>query len=226
MHHHEADVHICRFATVKGHPLLQFPCSINMLDDFFCVRLMCILLDMCGMCFNSRLQKRKLDSFPIFQVVPSPFLMKPVNDQYTQYYLLCRELMPMDIEFMVTDSLKATQPKVALLKNINDAVNAIDEMFTSAIQGSGYGYPHFQFIHMILTLFLACTGEGRGDDSGNKDECPTNDDEDNEDVDDISTVNSLVGHSHLTESLLSFFLSSLMSATHLLQNQHSSLHYL
>ena len=84
MHHHEADVRICRFATVKGHPLPQFPCSIDMPDDFFCVRL------------------------------------------------------------------------------------------------------------------------------GNKGECPTNDDEDDEDMDDIGTVNSLVGHSHLTESLLSFSLSSLM----------------
>jgi len=100
MHHHEADVHICRFATVKGHPLLQFPCSIDMLDDFFCVRL------------------------------------------------------------------------------------------------------------------------------GNEGECPTNNDEDDEDMDDIGTVNSLVSYSHLTESLLSFSLSSSMSAAHLLQNQHLSLHHL
>ena len=100
MHHHEADVRICRFATVKGHPLPQFPCSINMPDDFFCVRL------------------------------------------------------------------------------------------------------------------------------GHEGECPTNDDKDDEDVDDIGTVNSLVGHSHLTESLLSFSLSSLMSAAHLLQNQCLSLHHL
>jgi hypothetical protein len=33
--------------------------------------------------------------------VPSPFLVKPVDHQYTQYYLLCKEPMPMDVEFMV-----------------------------------------------------------------------------------------------------------------------------
>ena len=84
--------------------------------------------------------------------VPSPFLVKPVDDQYTQYYLLCKELMPIDVEFMVKDLLEAIWPKVALLKNIEDVANTVNEMFASTIQGSGHGYPHFQFVHLILTL--------------------------------------------------------------------------
>ncbi len=60
--------------------------------------------------------------------------------------------MPMDVEFMVKDSLKAIWPKVALLKNIEDVANTVNEMFASTIQGSGHGYPHFQFVHLILTL--------------------------------------------------------------------------
>jgi hypothetical protein len=78
--------------------------------------------------------------------------LKPVNDQYTQYYLLCKELMPMDVEFIVLDLLEAIQPKVALLKNIEDVVNTVDEMFASTIQGSGHGSPCFQFVDLILTL--------------------------------------------------------------------------
>jgi len=58
----------------------------------------------------------------------------------------------MDVEFMVLDLLKAIQPKVALLKNIEDVVNTVDKMFASTIQGSGYGSPCFQFVHLILTL--------------------------------------------------------------------------
>ena len=60
--------------------------------------------------------------------------------------------MPMDAEFMVTDSLEAIRPKVALLKNIEDAASAIDEMFASTVQGSGREYPRFRFVHLILTL--------------------------------------------------------------------------
>ena len=65
--------------------------------------------------------------------VPFLFLLKPVDVQYTQYYLLCKEPMPMDVEFMVLDSLEAIRPKVALLKNIEDAANAVDEMFASTV---------------------------------------------------------------------------------------------
>ena len=53
---------------------------------------------------------------------------------------------------MVTDSLEAIRPKVALLKNIEDAASAIDEMFASTVQGSGREYPRFRFVHLILTL--------------------------------------------------------------------------
>ena len=54
-------------------------------------------------------------SLSSFRYVPFLFLLKPVNDQYTQYYLLYKEPMPMDVEFMVLDLLKAIQPKAALV---------------------------------------------------------------------------------------------------------------
>lgn len=56
----------------------------------------------------------------------------------------------MDVEFMVTDSLEAIRPKMALLKNIEDAASAVDEMFASTVQGSNRGYPRFRIHHVIL----------------------------------------------------------------------------
>jgi len=39
-------------------------------DDFFRVRLVCVLLDTCGMCFDRGTQKKKLDNFlTFFQVI-------------------------------------------------------------------------------------------------------------------------------------------------------------
>lgn len=52
--------------TAKGHPLPQFPCPIDMPDDFFRLRLVCVLLDTCGMCFDRGSQKRKLDNWLVF----------------------------------------------------------------------------------------------------------------------------------------------------------------
>ncbi|KAI9510115.1 ARM repeat-containing protein [Russula earlei] len=146
------------FGHPKGHPLPQFPCPVDMPDDFFRIRLVCVLLDTCGMCFDRGSQKRKLDNFLVF----------------FQYYLLCKEPMPMDIDFMVTDSLEAVRPKVALLKNIEDAANAVDEMFASTVPGSSPG-----------------AGDASGDDSGDEGERPTKDDDEDEEEDDTGVVNTL-----------------------------------
>ncbi|KAI0293362.1 ARM repeat-containing protein [Multifurca ochricompacta] len=145
------------FGHPKGHPLPQFPCPIDMSDDFFRIRLVGVLLDTCGMCFDRGSQKRKLDNFLVF----------------FQYYLLCKEPMPMDVDFMVTDSLEAIRPKLVLLKNIEDAANAVDEMFASTVQGPGSG-----------------VGEGSGDDSGDDGERPTKDEDEDEDEEDATTIDS------------------------------------
>lgn len=68
------DVDMFLFAA-KGHPLPQFPCPIDMPDDFFRLRLVCVLLDTCGMCFDHGSQKRKLDNWLVFFQVSLTFDM-------------------------------------------------------------------------------------------------------------------------------------------------------
>ena len=41
-------------------------CPVDMPDDFFRIRLVCVLLDTCGMCFDRGTQQKKLDSFLAF----------------------------------------------------------------------------------------------------------------------------------------------------------------
>ena len=52
---------------------------------------------------------------------------------------------------MVTDSLEAIRPRLMLLKNIEDAATAVDDMFASTVLG-GREYPHFQRTHVTLIL--------------------------------------------------------------------------
>jgi regulator of nonsense transcripts 2 len=49
--------------TVDGRPFTGISSSIDVPDDFFRIRLVCALLDTCGMCFDRGHQKRRLDQF-------------------------------------------------------------------------------------------------------------------------------------------------------------------
>jgi regulator of nonsense transcripts 2 len=54
------------FDTDEGRPLPGVVCPIDTPDDFFRVRLVCTLLDACGMCFDRGSHKRKLNRFLTF----------------------------------------------------------------------------------------------------------------------------------------------------------------
>ncbi|PCH43529.1 ARM repeat-containing protein [Wolfiporia cocos MD-104 SS10] len=109
------------FGHPEGRPLPGQPCPIDMPDDFFRIRLVCVLLDTCGMCFDRGTQMKKLDSFLTF----------------FQLYVLCKTPLPMDVEFMLVDSLEAVRPKLTMFKTSEEAAVAVDEMFNSAFQNAG-----------------------------------------------------------------------------------------
>ncbi|KZS98144.1 ARM repeat-containing protein [Sistotremastrum niveocremeum HHB9708] len=105
------------FGHPDGRPLPNQITPLDMPDDFFRVRLTCVLLDTCAMCFDRGSQKKKLDSFLTF----------------FQLYVLCKEPTPMDVEFMLTDSLEALRPKTVFYKTFEEAAAAVDEMISSAL---------------------------------------------------------------------------------------------
>ncbi|KAF8897021.1 armadillo-type protein [Gymnopilus junonius] len=109
---------IVTFGHPDGRPLPNQAVPLDMPDDFFRIRLVCVLLDTCGMCFDRGTQKKKLDNFLTF----------------FQYYVLCKEPLPMDVDFMLSDSLEAVRPKLEIAKTVEQAALAVDEMFNSAYQ--------------------------------------------------------------------------------------------
>jgi regulator of nonsense transcripts 2 len=48
---------------------------------------------------------------------------------------------------MVTDSLEAIRPKLVMLRNIEEAASAVDEMFASTMLGSGG-----KFLSLLLPM--------------------------------------------------------------------------
>ncbi|KAI0700874.1 ARM repeat-containing protein [Cytidiella melzeri] len=64
------------FGHPEGKPLPGQPCPLDMPDDYFRIRLICVLLDTCGMCFDRGTQFKKLDNFlTFFQAIRPKFLM-------------------------------------------------------------------------------------------------------------------------------------------------------
>jgi regulator of nonsense transcripts 2 len=137
------------FGHPEGHPLPRQPCPMDMPSDFFRIRLVCVLLDTVGMCFDRGTQKRKLDNFLVF----------------FQYYVLCKEDLPMDVDFMLSDSIEAIRPKMTMYKTIEEAAVAVDDMFNAALQNAGLS-----------------TGEDSGEDSDEEGERPQQQDEDDGDT--------------------------------------------
>ncbi|GAW05433.1 ARM repeat-containing protein [Lentinula edodes] len=106
------------FGHPDGRPTPHQACLIDMPNDFFRVRLVCVLLDTCGMCFDRGSQKKKLDNFLVF----------------FQYYVHCKDPLPMDVDFMLSDSFEAVRPKFKMSKTVEDAAIAVDEMLTAVFQ--------------------------------------------------------------------------------------------
>lgn len=87
------------------------PGSLNYLDlpdDYFRVRLVCTLLETCGMYYDKGQAKKKLDFFLTF----------------FQYYLCTKDTLPMDVEFIVQDLYALTRPQWKLLTSLEEAHKA------------------------------------------------------------------------------------------------------
>lgn len=74
---------------------------IDLPDDFFRIRLVCTLLETCGVYFEKGAAKKKLDFF--------------LN--YLQYYINVKDPLPMDIEFVVQDTYSLLRPQWKLITN-------------------------------------------------------------------------------------------------------------
>ncbi|KAH3911796.1 hypothetical protein HBI56_139140 [Parastagonospora nodorum] len=80
-------------------------------DDYFRIRLVCNLLESCGMYYDKGAAKKKLDFFLT----------------YFQYYVCTKDALPMDVEFIVQDAYNLTRPQWKLITNLEEASQAFGE---------------------------------------------------------------------------------------------------
>ncbi|KAG2176994.1 hypothetical protein INT43_007648 [Umbelopsis isabellina] len=115
-----------------GRPSRERFCPIDAPDDFFRIRLCCTLLDTCGMCFDRGSAKKKLDSFLTFFQVSYGVEMRGVV--VVVMYILSKAKPPMDVEFMVMDTLELLRPNLHMIATYEDANEAVDHMLLEQLK--------------------------------------------------------------------------------------------
>lgn len=80
-------------------------------DDFFRIRLVCTVLDTCGICFDRGSSRKKLDFFLTF----------------FQYYMTTKDPIPMDIDFLVQDTFSLVRPNWKLVTDLGEAARLFAE---------------------------------------------------------------------------------------------------
>ncbi|CAD6985898.1 unnamed protein product [Tilletia controversa] len=102
------------FGHPYGRPLPGQFTPLDAPDDYFRIRLICTLLDACGACFDQGSLKKRLDSFLTF---------------FNLYVLSKTQPLPMEIDFMLSDTLEALRPGLAFKTQFEKVALAVDEMF-------------------------------------------------------------------------------------------------
>lgn len=112
---------IVTFGHEGGKPVPGRPCPFDMSDDYFRIRLVSTILDTCGVCFDRGSSKKKLDFFLIF----------------FQYYLLTKDPLPMEIDFLVQDTYTLVRPQWKLVTDLPEAARLFSEAIATNYQQQG-----------------------------------------------------------------------------------------
>lgn len=98
---------------------------LDLPDDYFRIRLVCNLLETCGMYYDKGAAKKKLDFFL----------------SYFQYYICVKDSLPMDVEFIVQDAYSLTRPQWKLITDLDEASHAFGEAVKQNYQTSAMDKP-------------------------------------------------------------------------------------
>ena len=102
---------IVTFGHENGTPVPGKAHSLDLPDDYFRIRLVCTVLDTCGVCFDRGSSRKKLDFFLTF----------------FQYYLLTKDPLPMDIDFIIQDTYGLVRPQWKLVAELSEAARLFAE---------------------------------------------------------------------------------------------------
>lgn len=90
-------------------------------DSLFRIRLVCTLLDTCGQYFNRGSSKRKLDCFLLY-------FQRYVWWKKTQEIWTATSPFPIDVDYLISDTLELLRPKFRLCASLEEAMGQLAEL--------------------------------------------------------------------------------------------------
>ncbi|KAG0239165.1 hypothetical protein BGW41_007856 [Actinomortierella wolfii] len=108
------------FGHENGRASIDKPSFIDPPHDSFRIRLVCTLLDTCGICFDHGRSKTALDTFLV----------------QLQLYIFTKENIPLEVEFMIEDTLTELRPKMKRLGSYEEALAAVETLLGPALGAS------------------------------------------------------------------------------------------
>lgn len=114
---------IVTFGHEGGTPIPGRITPFDAPDDFFRIRLVCTILETCGNCFDRGSSRKKLDFFLTF----------------FQYYVLTKDPLPIEIDFLIQDVYSSVRPQWKLITDLDEAAKAFSEAVASKYQQSASG---------------------------------------------------------------------------------------
>ncbi|NP_001089661.1 UPF2, regulator of nonsense mediated mRNA decay S homeolog isoform X1 [Xenopus laevis] len=97
------------------------PSPLDPPEHLFRLRLVCTILDTCGQYFDRGSSKRKLDCFLVY--FQRYFWWKKSLDVWTKDYPF-----PIDIDYMISDTLELLRPKMKLCVSLNESVRQVQDL--------------------------------------------------------------------------------------------------
>ncbi|KAF9958268.1 hypothetical protein BGZ65_001564, partial [Modicella reniformis] len=135
------------------------PSFIDSPIDCFRIRLVCTLLDTCGMCFDHGSSKIKLDAFLVL----------------FQMYILSKEAVPLEIEYMIEDTFSELRPKLRRFQTYEEALAAVE-----ALHGPLGSNNQSNMVHNDDSESEESEGDEDGDDDNQDDDDDDSSEEDDE----------------------------------------------
>lgn len=112
---------IVTFGHEGGTPVPDKTTPFDMPDDFFRIRLVCTILDTCGICFDRGSSRKKLDFFLTF----------------FQYYVLTKDSIPMEIDFLMQDTFTLVRPQWTIATDLQEAGKLFAEAVAAKYRQQG-----------------------------------------------------------------------------------------
>lgn len=116
---------IVTFGHEGGTPSPGRTTPFDLPDDFFRIRLVCTVLDTCGECFDRGSSRKKLDFFLTF----------------FQYYILTKDPLPMEIDFLTQDIYTLVRPQWKMVTDLDEAAKVFAEAVAAKYKQEAGGPP-------------------------------------------------------------------------------------